>query len=241
MNRRDIFKTIKNNKKFILIFSIIFLSGIIIGLSISTISFSSTKKYYVATEDICIYGDDIVRGNPPSGFYHIRVSSFDGNYVFYGVSGIDTATPDYKGFLMRFNLKNAPRSWSKCEISLYIYDVSYYGYTVSASMYLFEANWSESTESGTRIRDLGFIWEIEDPIGGVNNKNVGFDRTDITEYIHDIPTDTFSIIVVIRSTQYVNGIGRIYSSEWDGKDPLFPYVLPENDSYKNYLPQLIWS
>lgn len=240
MKKESIIRKVKENKKLLLICSIIFISGLIIGISISMVQLpKSEPKYYIATEDVRIHGDDIARGNPPSGFYGVRISDVpEAHSLRFGVSGLGTANPNYYGFLMIFDLRNNPKSWSKCEISLYVFDDSMY--TVSGSMYLFEGNWSE-TSAGAKMNELDIYWEIEDPIGGVNNHQIGFDRTDITEYINDMSTDTFSIVIYIKKIHYNNGGGSIYSSEWDGIDPIFPHILPENDSYLNYLPQLIYS
>jgi len=100
-------------------------------------------------------------------------------------------------------------------------------------MDIFEGNWSESS-GNTEV-----YWKIE-RIGGIK-KEVGFDKTDITQYIENIETDTFSIRIYARGGGVWESGVWIYSSEWDGNDPSFPYILPESDSYKNYLPQLIWS
>jgi hypothetical protein len=217
--------------------ALIFCSVISVGLIISA-SFSQSH-YYIAIEDVSIFGDDIVRGNPPSMFFNIRIGSNpDEHYLRFGVRGLSTAYPDYHGFLMRFSLRNKPTSWTKCEISLYVYDD--YGATTTCAMYLFEGNWS-ATSSGVNMNELEIYWEIEDPIASLSNNQIGFDRTDISEYINDIPTGTFSIVIYRKSTQYSDGTGKIYSSEWDGIEPMFPYTLLTSDTYKNYLPQLIWS
>ena len=40
--------------------------------------------------------------------------------------------------------------------------------------------------------------------------------------------------------KYVTNL-NLSNNKINGSAPLLPYVLPENDSYKNYLPQLVWS
>ncbi|KKK78462.1 hypothetical protein LCGC14_2843330 [marine sediment metagenome] len=65
---------------------------------------------------------------------------------------------------------------------------------------------------------------------------VGFDMIDITEYIKE--NDTISIKIYPNRYHY-ECRDSIYSSQWDGSN--FPYILCENDTYKQYLPQLIWS
>ena len=93
------------------------------------------------------------------------------------------------------------------------------------------------------MRDIEIYWKFDDYVdtNAISNSVIGFEITDITKYISNITTDTFSIAVFPRRLEYFDCSGSIYSSEWDGSDPLFPYVLPENDSYNHYLPQLIWS
>ena len=129
--------------------------------------------------------------------------------------------------------------WSKCEISLYVYN-RYRG-NGHGLIYLFAGNWTEEEwDVGYNyMRDFEIYWKIEDSIGSVSNSAVGFSITDITEYIGNITTETFSIAVIPK--REFDGGGQIYSSEWNGTEPMFPYILPENDSYKYYLPQLIWS
>lgn len=229
MNKESIIRKLKENKKSLLIFSIIFISGIIVGISISMIKLPKSKsepEFYIAIDDIGIRG-----GTDP--FADSVKIAYDGNSVNFGYSG------GYYGFLMRFNLRNKPKSWSKCEISLYVYKkVRDSGY---ALIYLFGGNWTEEEWDGygNYMRDFEIYWKIDDSIGSVSNSDVGFSITDITEYIDNITTETFSIAVMPKRN--FDGFGYIYSSEWNGTDPMFPYVLLENDSYKNYLPQLIWS
>lgn len=158
------------------------------------------------------------------------------NFGWYCVSGDPRES---KGFIMRFDLRNKPSSWTKCEISLYVYQKGVN--SGSASVYLFAGNWTEEEWDGygNYMGDFEIYWKIEESIGFIQN-TIGFQKIDITEYIGNITTPTFSIAVMPKN-EFCSGYGFIYSSEWDGIDPPFPYVLPENDSYKNYLPQLIWN
>jgi len=172
--------------------------------------------------------------NPFSGSNKL---TYDGISVHFGWHFIGNSPSYTYGFLMRFNIQNKPEVWSKCEISLYMYKtVRNKG---SALLYLFEGNWTEEEwgDYGNRMSDFEIYWKIEDSVGSVSNSEIGFNRNDISEYINNITTNTFSIAIIPKRTY--DGIGWIYSSEWDGSD--FPYILPETDSYKNYLPQLIWS
>ncbi len=228
---------IRDNKKLVLVIGVVFISGIIIGVSISTINFSNPKKYYVAINDIGF------RGTNNSPFSDNNKLAYNLPRVFFGSSSTGTANPSVNGFLMRFNLKDKPSNWVKCEISLYVYSVS--TLKTTTKIYLFEGNWTEEEWDGygNYMRDIEIYWKIEDYVetNTVSNSDIGFEITDITEYINTITTDTFSILVYPGKLEYYNCIGSIYSSEWDGLDPDFPYILPENDSYRNYLPQLIWS
>ena len=98
---------------------------------------------------------------------------------------------------------------------------------------MFEGNWNE-TSGNTEV-----YWKIE-RISHSLGYRVGFKKFDITNYIKN--NDTISMRIYVReSTTQWRGSLHFYSSEWDGLEPDFPYILPENDSYLNYLPQLIWS
>ena len=91
------------------------------------------------------------------------------------------------------------------------------------------------------MHDFEIYWRTETYIGSISNSYVGFHKINITEYVDSMPTQIFSIAVMQRRLEYYDGGGYIYSSEWDGTNPQFPYILPEDDSYSNYLPQLIWN
>lgn len=227
MDKELIIRKLKENKKLLLICSIIFTSGIILGFSLSTINFSKPKKYYVALDDIGISGNSDPFGTG------IKITYDDNNVIFrWGDSSSTT------GFIMRFDLRNKPKKWSKCEISLYVYNkVRDSG---SAQIYLFSGNWTEEEWDGygNYMRDFEIYWKIEEPVGSVSNGEIGFSIIDITDYIGNITTATFSIAVL--PNREFDGIGYIFSSEWNNTDPIFPYGTLEGDSYKNYLPQLIW-
>ena len=230
--RETIIKALKDNKKLILIIGAVFISGIIVGVSISIISPSNAKKYYIVISDIGTQG-----GTDP--FANSVKLTYNGNSVHFGwhcVSGDPRYT---KGFVMRFDLRNKPKGWSKCEISLYVYQRI--GGSGSALIYLFSGNWTEEEWDGygNYMDDFEIYWKIEDSIGSISNSVIGFSITEITDYIANITTPTFSIAVVPK--REFCGYGWVYSSEWNGTDPLFPYTLPDSNSYKNYLPQLIWS
>lgn len=231
--KESIIRKLKENKKLILVFSIIFISGLIVGVSISMVKLPKSKpKYYIAIDDIG------TSGNKDPFADSVKIT-YDGNYVYFGWYCINGDPRNSKGFIMRFDLRNKPKSWSKCEISLYVYkNVRGSG---SGLIYLFAGNWTEEEWNigYNYMSDYEIYWKIEESVGYISNSDIGFHRTDITEYIANITTETFSIAVMPKYE--FNGYGFIYSSEWNGTDPIFPYTLPEKDSYKAYLPQLIWS
>ena len=228
MNKESIIRKLKDNKKLLLIFSIIFISGLIVGIPISMIVLpKSESKFYIATDDIWFskYG-----GLPD--YYHDNMRP-DMMTLCAGGGDSGTGNPNYDVIYIRFDVKNKPKTWTKCEISLYVYEFKNPLYSKAIKMDIFEGNWNESS-GNTEV-----YWKIE-KIGGIK-KEIGFDRTDITEYIENMETDTFSIRIYASGDGFFQSLVWLYSSEWDGTDQLFPYILPKIDSYLNYLPQLIWS
>jgi len=226
--KKEKLKNIVNKNK---PFSIGILAGIIfLSILIPIIIINETPETYYATHDIGLQGST----NPFNGNNKL---TYDGMSIHFGWHYVGNDPSYTYGFLMRFNIQNKPEVWSKCEISLYMYQTV--GNKGSALIYLFEGNWTEKEWDGygPYMRDIEIYWRIEEPIGSVSNSVIGFEINDISEYINDITTNTFSIAVIPERTY--NGVGWIYSSEWDGSD--FPYILPKSDSYKNYLPQLVWS
>ena len=219
--------------------SIIIVSSFLVGFIVSTLintPIVDTPKCYFAIDDIGLSGSNNWYDDGNKLTYNLTRVSF-------GSSQTGTANPRKNGFLMRFSLKDKPNNWKKCEISLYVYSVS--SLRTTAQIYLFEGNWTEEEWDGygNYMRDIEIYWKFDDYVdtNAISNSVIGFEITDITKYISNITTDTFSIAVFPRRLEYFDCSGSIYSSEWDGSDPLFPYVLPENDSYNHYLPQLIWS
>lgn len=184
-------------------------------------------KFYIATDDIWF-----TKYNGLPDYYYDNMRS-DMNYLHVGGGNDGTATVDYHVIYIRFNLISKPNNWSKCEISLYEWNFYKLGdYVVSFSVDLFEGNWNE-TSGNTEI-----YWKIE-RIAHSLGYRVGFKRFDITNCIKN--NETISMRIYVRPQNRWFGSLSFYSSEWDGLEPDFPYILPENDSYKNYLPQLIWS
>jgi len=231
----------KIRKKIIIVIvgASIIISSFLIGYMTSFLinNTDNAPKLYIAIDDIGL------RGTNTNPFSDNNKLTYNLTRVYFGSSSTGTANPSVNGFLMRFNLKDKPSYWEKCEISLYVYSVS--TLKTTALIYLFEGNWTEEEWDGygNYMDDFEIYWKIEDYVetNSISNSVIGFEITDISEYINNITTDTFSIAVYPRKLEYYDCSGSIYSSEWDGTDPLFPYVLPEDDSYLNYIPQLIWS
>lgn len=142
---------------------------------------------------------------------------------------------DNKGCLMRFEL-NKPKSWSSCELSMFAFTESNPHFWV----YLLSANWTETEDSWYYWRDyVEGDWITEDYVDLVTIVSVTQFRINLTDYIDLITTKVFTVAFMDDSR--FDGGASFFCSEWDGIDPLFPYVLPNKDSYKQYLPQLIWS
>ena len=228
-------KIVGKNKPFSIgILAVVIFVSILIPIII-IYNVDETPKTYYATHDMNING---VTNDPLASNTKI---TYDSTRLSFGSSQTGTANPSRKGFIMRFNL-DKPSNWKMCEISIYMYGDGN-GASTTALVYLFAGNWTEEDWDGygNYMDDFEIYWYIIDSVGSISNNGLGFRRVDITEYINGITTETFSIVVYPRRLENYDCGGYFYSSEWDGTDPLFPYVLPESDSYKNYLPQLIWS
>ena len=224
-------------KKIILLIGVIVISSFSIGYITSILINNSTPnndsnndvpKFYIAIDDIWFTR----YGSLPNYYYdNIRPNM---NYLVVGGGEDGTATPDFHVTYIRFDLNNKPTSWTKVEISLYEWNFNKMSdYVVDFRIDLFEGNWNE-TSGNTEI-----YWKVEEVDYSLRYK-VGFHRTDITDYIKYF-NETISMRIYTNHNNRWKGSLYFYSSEWDGLDPEFPYILPENDTYKNYLPQLIYS
>ena len=225
----DSVKQWRENKPFFIgiILGIIGISGIIIGFEI----YKPEPEYtYFAIDDIGISsdGNDPFSDNTKITYNSTKVS------IGGGESGGNFAV----GFIMRFDLKNKPKSWTNCLISLYQFSV--YG-GVASPVYLFEGNWTEEEWDGygTYMREIEIYWRFEESIGNLGSQKIGFKFLNITEYINNITTTTFSIAV--KGRLYGGWGNSFYSSEWDNTNYILPFPLYEGRTYKDYLPQLIWS
>ena len=128
--RENIIKALKEDNKLILIIGTVFISGIIVGISISAIKLpKSEPKFYIATHDINIRG-----GTDPFDC-SVKIAYEHDTLLFGGG----------KGFIMRFDLRNKPKRWSKCVISLYEYQKVGSG---QGLVYLFSGNWTEEEWDG---------------------------------------------------------------------------------------------
>lgn len=180
---------------------------------------------------------------------------FKGNLsiLMTGLSDTNTANPNLYEIFIRFNLTDRPQNWSKVEISLYKYQFIKQVNPPTIWVDLFEGNWTECLLSWEEQQEQEYYknvwlknkiyWEEINRFGTGFSKplsyEVGFQRFDITGYIKDNKTVSLHISGIRGS--YNKGLNWIYSREWDGGEPYLPYILPENDTYMNYLPQLIWS
>lgn len=70
-----------------------------------------------------------------------------------------------------------------------------------------------------------------------------YDVTTSEELVEEIPVDFTKIITPFHKFGRIKNPSYIYDGEekipFKERHPF--YILPENDSYKKYLPQLIWS
>ncbi len=227
---------------------IVFGIGIITGVLIlnvpneTEIPDEPEPKFYIAIDDM----------------YMCERSSlnyFKGNLssLLTGLSGTDTANPDLYEIFIRFNLTDRPQNWSKVEILLYKYQFIKQIYAPTIWVDLFEGNWTECLLSWEEQQEQEYYnnvwlkneiyWEEINRFGTGFSEflgyEVGFQRFDITDYIKD--NKTISLHISCRRGSYNKGLIWLYSREWNGGEPYLPFVLYDNDTYKNYLPQLIWS
>lgn len=232
-------KKLTQNKPFLIgiLCSIIFISSIVV---IGQLILPTNSIDYYAIDDINIVSTNSYPFNDNNKITYNTTSLIVG-WSYTGSAD----THNYDGFFMRFDISKKPLKWEKCEISLYCYGIRSNGAS-TGRIWLFEGNWTEREWDGSPtnyMRNMEIYWKSNDYIDSIGGSGIGFRRFDISEYINIINTTTFSIAVLggrsypeFTSTFYGN---KYYSSEWDGAD--FPFILPENDSFKNYLPQLIWS
>jgi len=221
----------------------VFWIGIIAGvLVVSSIIIFVQLNPVVEPVDYFAIDDINITGTSSDPLASSTKIAYDGTRLSFGSSQTGTANPSRKGFIMRFDLTDKPSSWEQCEISLYMYGDGN-GASTTARVYLFAGNWTEEDWDGygNYMDDFEIYWDIDVYIDSISNNGLGFRRVDISDYISGIPTDTFSVAVYPSRLENYDCGGYFYSSEWDGTDPTFPYVLPDSDSYKSYLPQLIWS
>jgi len=205
-------------------FSIGFITSILVNNSTP----NDTPKFYIAIDNMWLTTGTGNTGTPRTVDSHLRA----------GMSQTQTATTGYHEAYIRFSVANKPNKWSKVEISLYKY--SFYKQINAPTIWvdLFEGNWTEEYITNE------IYWDLKDHTGwgfsSILGYSLGFHRVDITDFIKDYNGTTFSIHIYGRGN-YNDGTIVLYSNRWDNSDLYLPYVLPENDSYLNYLPQLIWS
>ena len=199
-NKKEVIKALKENKKLILIIGVIFVSGIIIGVSVSTIYFNSGSKSYIAIDDT---------------FKGLLSDEINGNkdYVTHGGCG-------YHG-LFRFNLDDKPKQWKKVEISLYIYRWEDGGSTIV----LFESNWTETMTNrdlGTCMTNYACYWIVNLRYILWLNGTIGIQRVDITDYIKDNTSISISLHDHVENR---DGTVWIHSKEAEVNKAYLPQLI----------------
>lgn len=215
IKKRENLEIMKKNKPFWI--------GIIIGIititgfAIIPIIIELNKPphiYYIATDDTYYSGSDFsetVNGN--------RSFLVAGRYI--NVSG----SSFYYAFI-KFDLKNIPKRWVKCEFSFYVYE--YERNYWNANIMILSNDWNEEMNSFDIDSNLpthsgaDFYWE----------HNFGLQRIDITDFIGNNESITIRIgahgtYSTGGSLVFINNYMIIYSKEADVD--------------KAWLPQLIWS
>ncbi len=226
-------------KKIILLVGIIVISSFSIGYITSLLISNSTPngdtpngdtpKFYSAIDNMWL-----TTGTGNTGEPRPVSSTLRG-----GMTQTQTASTDYHEIYIRFSLIDKPNNWNKVEVSLYKY--SFYKQYNAPTIWvdLFEGNWTEEYITNE------IYWDLKNRFGSgftsILGYSIGFHRVDITDFIKGYNGTTFSIHISTGQPNRNDGTIVLYSNRWDGGEPYLPYVLPENDSYKNYLPQLIWS
>lgn len=224
MTKESIIKKLKENKKLILVFSIIFVSGLTIGLLISTMELPKSKpKYYIAIDDISMVW------NSPE--FH---AEFNGSQIFI-VSG-NYASDIYSRFYgawIQFDLTDRPDNWKSVEISLYNFE--YDGLDkfkgIDLDLWAYKQDWND-TMTHAEIKSIiqfGDYWRDDIPNTDKLTIDLGLQRINITNQIKDYFDNGHNGFVSLRLSGMVGASGyvKVYSKEANVD--------------KSYLPQLIWS
>ena len=224
MTKESIIRKLKENKKLILVFSIIFISGIIVGISILNIKTpKSEPKLYIATDDISMVW------NSPE--FH---AEFNGSQTFI-VSG-EYASDIYSRFYgawIQFDLTDRPDNWESVEISLYNfeYDGEYNFRGIDLDLWAYKQDWNDTmTHAEVKsIIQFGDYWRDDIPNTDKLTIDLGLQRINITNQIKDYFDNGHNGFVSLRLSGMVGASGyvKVYSKEWIGN--------------KSCLPQLIWS
>jgi len=131
------------------------------------------------------------------------------------------------GTSFRFPIINKPSNWVKCEISLYIYQIT--GYFNESR------DWLLSVYEGTWHEDIQYGWDYYWHLGNFNvSLNIGFNKIDITDYIIQ-PEAQSNETVSLTLYPYIKG------TVWSDLDVMVYIYSKEAYMNKTYLPQLIWS
>lgn len=174
MNRKEIIEKLKENKKLVFVISIIFISGIIIGISISTIDLSKQKRYYIATDDTFTLG-------------------IDENDYFGQLPYLKSEHSDDVGYniFMKFDLTE--KTSSNANISFYIYknyDHCPWGYLrmwLSVPTQPHAKTWNDnmnSEEVWSIIQNNTLTRILGQPAVNTFNTSIGFVNFEITDFIY---------------------------------------------------------
>lgn len=170
--------------------------------------------YYIATDDTYYSGADFsetVNGN--------RSFLVAGRYI--NVSG----SSFYYAFI-KFDLKNTPKGWVKCEFSFYVYE--YEKNYWDANIVILSNDWNEEMNSFDIDSNLlttsgvDFYWE----------HNFGLQRIDITDFIGN--NESITIRIGAHGT-YRSGSSLVFVNNY------MMIYSKEADTTIDNLPQLIWS
>ncbi len=196
-----------------ILIGIIIISGIVIFPIIIELN-KPKPVYYIATDDTYYSGADFyetVNGN--------RSFLVAGRYI--NVSG----SSFYYAFI-KFDLKNIPKRWVKCEFSFYIYE--YERNYWNANIVILSNEWNEEMNSFDIDSNLpthsasDFSWE----------HNLGLQKINITDYIGD--NESITIRIGAHGT-YRSGGSLVFINNY-----MMIYSKEANTTIDK-LPQLIWS
>jgi len=230
--KESILRKIKENKKLILVFSIIF---ILVLVFVIGIYFPSKEMYYKKPDPI-IASDDVMviqnwEGKPQTNLSGNLGILRQGYYIF----NKNWTTREFYRSWFRFELPEVLGNWEKCVLQIYIsqYVCEKYWYRYGYRIYLNET-WNETMnyEEFNEVSGYGCVyWNI---IGKIYGQNITLELSkdkSFSEYIDNSRSITICFYMCTADLDEFDYLSNSY----------FEMYSRNSNVDKELLPQLIWS